>query len=229
LIAGLAEHRAKLAILAEEQGRKLVSAVAGRAAARDLDAAAVVAVEALKAAFPEVRLAEVADEQVVIEGFDAGLRLIGEVDGQVGDALTIGFVRGALAAAAGAPRASRPGRVAPSRSSTRTRSASPRRRLAAWTYGGWLSDAGVRTAMQGHGGVGTRRPPRGPHRRRGLSGRVRPLGGPRRPRGHRRRAYPGPPWPPCGAGAAPKGHRPLSGRDVAARRGIGTVPALPFR
>ncbi|MFU8841449.1 MAG: helix-turn-helix domain-containing protein [Nitriliruptoraceae bacterium] len=102
LIAGLAEHRAKLAILAEEQGRKLVSAVAGRAAARDLDAAAVVAVEALKAAFPEVRLAGVADEQVVIEGFDAGLRLVGEVDGQVGDALTIGFVRGALAAA-GAP------------------------------------------------------------------------------------------------------------------------------
>ncbi|MFP4148898.1 MAG: helix-turn-helix domain-containing protein [Nitriliruptoraceae bacterium] len=102
LIAGLAEHRAKLAILAEEQGRKLVSAMAGRAAIRDLQAAAVVATEALRAAFPEVRLAEVEDARVVIEGFDAGLRLVGEVDAQVGDALTIGFVRGALAAA-GAP------------------------------------------------------------------------------------------------------------------------------
>jgi predicted ArsR family transcriptional regulator/TusA-related sulfurtransferase len=102
LIAGLAEHRAKLALLAEEQGHKLVSAVAGRAAARDLAAAAVVAVEALRAAFPEVRLTEVADDRVVVEGFDVGLRLIGEVDGQVGDALTVGFVRGALAAA-GAP------------------------------------------------------------------------------------------------------------------------------
>ncbi len=102
LIAGLAEHRSKLALLAEEQGHKLVSAVAGRAAIRDLAAAAVVAVEALRAAFPEVRLVEVVDDQVVVEGFDVGLRLIGEVDGQVGDALTVGFVRGALAAA-GAP------------------------------------------------------------------------------------------------------------------------------
>jgi predicted ArsR family transcriptional regulator/TusA-related sulfurtransferase len=102
LIAGLAEHRAKLAILAEEQGRKLVSAVAGRAEARDLPAAAVVAVEALKAAFPEVRLAEVDADRAVVDGFGTGLRLIGEVDGQVGDALTVGFVRGALAAA-GAP------------------------------------------------------------------------------------------------------------------------------
>ncbi len=152
LIAGLAEHRAKLAILAEEQGRKLVSAVAGRAAARDLDAAAVVAVEALKAAFPEVRLAGVADEQVVIEGFDAGLRLIGEVDGQVGDALTIGFVRGALAAA-GAPArvTARAGRavavldadavgVAPAPAGS-----VDVRRL--------LSDAGVRTAMRAMEGL----------------------------------------------------------------------------
>lgn len=102
LIAGLAEHRAKLALLAEEQGRRLVSSAAGRATSRDLGAAAVVAVTALAAAFPEVRLAEVDDHLVAIEGLEVGLRLIGEVDGQVGDALATGFVRGALAAA-GAP------------------------------------------------------------------------------------------------------------------------------
>jgi len=102
LIAGLSEHRAKLMLLAEEQGRRLVSTAAGRAASRDLPAAAVVAVTALSAAFPEVRLSEAAEDHVVIAGLDVGLRLIGEVDGQVGDALAAGFVRGALAAA-GAP------------------------------------------------------------------------------------------------------------------------------
>ena len=112
LIAGLAEHREKLAILAEEQGRRLVSTAAGRASARDLQAAAVVAVAALGAAFPEVRLSEVDEARAVIEGLDVGLRLIGEVDGQVGDALAAGFVRGALAAA-GAPveATARSGRV----------------------------------------------------------------------------------------------------------------------
>ncbi len=104
LIAGLAEHREKLAILAEDQGRKLVSAAAGRADTRDFAAAAVVAVEALRAAFPEARLAEVTGEHAVIEGLDTSLRLVGEVDGQVGDALARGFLRGALAAA-GAPAA----------------------------------------------------------------------------------------------------------------------------
>jgi len=104
LIAGLSEHRAKLTLLAEEQGRRLVSAAAGRAVSRDLPAAAVVAVTALSAAFPEVRLSEAGDDQVVIGGLDVALRLIGEVDGQVGDALAAGFVRGALAAA-GAPAA----------------------------------------------------------------------------------------------------------------------------
>lgn len=102
LIAGLAEHRDKLAILAEDQGRKLVSATAGRADTRDFQAAAVIAVEALRAAFPEVRLAEVDADAVVVDGLEVGLRLIGEVDGQVGDALATGFLRGALAAA-GAP------------------------------------------------------------------------------------------------------------------------------
>lgn len=102
LIAGLAEYREKLAFLAEEQGRKLVSAAAGRADTRDFQAAAVVAVEALRAAFPEIRLADVAADQAVVEGLDTSLKLVGEVDGQIGDALARGFFRGALAAA-GAP------------------------------------------------------------------------------------------------------------------------------
>jgi predicted ArsR family transcriptional regulator/TusA-related sulfurtransferase len=102
LIAGLAEHRHKLALLAEEQGRKLVAAAAGRADTRDFHAAAVMAVEALRTAFPEVRLAEVGDDRAAVDGLEVGLRLIGEVDGEVGDALATGFLRGALAAA-GAP------------------------------------------------------------------------------------------------------------------------------
>jgi predicted ArsR family transcriptional regulator/TusA-related sulfurtransferase len=113
LIAGLAEHREKLALLAEDQGRKLVTAAAGRADTRDFEAAAVIAVEALRAAFPEVRLAESeGGDRIVVEGLEIGLRLIGEVDGQVGDALATGFLRGALAAA-GAPArvTARSGRV----------------------------------------------------------------------------------------------------------------------
>lgn len=112
LIAGLTEHEAKLELLAEEHGRRLVTAAAGRADGRDFAAAAVVAVEALRAAFPEARLANQTDETVDVEGLEVGLRLIGEVDGAVGDALARGFLRGALAAA-GAPVtvASRAGRV----------------------------------------------------------------------------------------------------------------------
>lgn len=102
LIAGLSEHEAKLELLAEEQGRRLVSASAGRADARDFEAAVVVAIEGLKRAFPEVRVAEQTTDQVVVEGLEVGLRLIGEVDGAVGDALARGFLRGAIRAA-GAP------------------------------------------------------------------------------------------------------------------------------
>ncbi len=102
LIAGLSEHRAKLALLAEAQGRKLVAAAAGRADARDFEAAALIAVEALRAAFPEVRISEVETDTAVVEGLEVSLRLVGEVDGQVADALAEGFLRGALAAA-GAP------------------------------------------------------------------------------------------------------------------------------
>ena len=104
LIAGLSEHTEKLALLAEEQGRKLVAASAGRADSRDFQAAAVIAVEALRAAFPEVRLGayDPTSDRIVVEGLEVGLRLVGEVDGAVGDALAVGFLRGALAAA-GAP------------------------------------------------------------------------------------------------------------------------------
>lgn len=112
LIAGLAEHDAKLELLAEEQGRRLVGAVAGKAAARDFEAATVVAVEALREAFPEVRVAEVTSDEAFVEGLEVGLRLVGEVDARVGDALARGFLKGALAAA-GAPAVveSRGGRV----------------------------------------------------------------------------------------------------------------------
>lgn len=102
LIAGLTEHEPKLELLAEEHGRRLVAAAAGKADARDFEAAAVVAVEALRAAFPEVRIEEVHEDQVHVQGLEVGLRLVGEVDGRVGDALARGFLKGALAAA-GAP------------------------------------------------------------------------------------------------------------------------------
>jgi predicted ArsR family transcriptional regulator/TusA-related sulfurtransferase len=102
LIAGLTEHREKLSILAEDQGRRLVAAAAGRADTREFEAAIVIALEALRAAFPEVRLRSIDGDAAVVEGFEVGLRLVGTVDGQVGDALAVGFLRGALAAA-GAP------------------------------------------------------------------------------------------------------------------------------
>jgi len=101
LIAGLAEHAAKLELLAEDQGRRLVGAKAGFASARTFRAAGVVAVEALRAAFPEVRLSEESDD-LLVDGLEIGLGLIGEVDAGVGDALARGLLRGALAAA-GAP------------------------------------------------------------------------------------------------------------------------------
>lgn len=102
LIAGLAEHHAKLELLAEQEARRLVDAAGGRADAREFEAAAVVAVEALGEAFPEVRIEETGDETVTVAGLEVGLRLVGEVDGQVGDALACGLLRGAIAAA-GAP------------------------------------------------------------------------------------------------------------------------------
>lgn len=102
LIAGLAEHDAKLELLAEQEGRRLVDAAGGRADTREFEAAAVVAVEGLRRAFPEARIQDSGEDRAVVAGLEVGLRLVGEVDGRVGDALARGFLRGALDAA-GAP------------------------------------------------------------------------------------------------------------------------------
>lgn len=102
LIAGLPEYEPKLELLAEEQGRRLVTAASGRADVREFAAAAVVAVESLRQAFPEVRIVEQDDDEVAVAGLEVALRIVGEVDGRVGDALARGFLRGALRAA-GAP------------------------------------------------------------------------------------------------------------------------------
>ncbi|MEX2533314.1 MAG: helix-turn-helix domain-containing protein [Nitriliruptoraceae bacterium] len=102
LIAGLSEYRDKLALLAEEQGKRLVQAVAGRADTRSFTAATIVAMEGLTQAFSEVHAEPVDDGKVLIRGLDVALRLIGDVDGQIADAVITGFVRGAFFAA-GAP------------------------------------------------------------------------------------------------------------------------------
>jgi hypothetical protein len=68
--AGRAPREARL--LAEDQGRKLVAADAGRADTRDFEAAAVIAVEALRAAFPEVRSPPSTDDVAVVEGLEVG-------------------------------------------------------------------------------------------------------------------------------------------------------------
>ncbi len=112
LIAGLAEHEGKLELLAEEQGRRLVAAAGGRADRRPFDAAVTVAVEALRRAFPEARVEDLHDDHVHVAGLEVALRIVGEVDARVGDALARGFLRGAISAA-GAPTtvSSRTGRV----------------------------------------------------------------------------------------------------------------------
>ena len=102
LIAGLTEHEGKLELLAEDQGRRLVAAAGGRADRRPLAAAATVGVEALRRAFPEARIDELHDDHVHVAGLEVALRIVGEVDARVGDALARGFLRGAMSAA-GAP------------------------------------------------------------------------------------------------------------------------------
>ena len=102
LIAGLVEHEGRLELLAEDQARRLVTAAGGRADRRPFDAAVLVAVEALRRAFPEVRIEDLHGDHVHVAGLEVGLRIVGEVDGRVGDALARGFLRGAIAAA-GAP------------------------------------------------------------------------------------------------------------------------------
>jgi predicted ArsR family transcriptional regulator/TusA-related sulfurtransferase len=99
LIAGLSEYRDKLALLAEEQGKRLIQAVAGRADTRSFSAATVVAIEGLKQAFSEAYAEPINDDQITVRGLDVALRLIGDVDGQIADAVITGFVRGAFFAA----------------------------------------------------------------------------------------------------------------------------------
>ena len=99
LVADLPDAAKRLEGLAEAHGRKLVTATGGRADQRAFEAAAVVATEALRTAFPEVRLADVGDDQAYVEGLEVGLRLVGEADGRLGDAMARGLLRGSMFAA----------------------------------------------------------------------------------------------------------------------------------
>lgn len=151
LIAGLVEHTEKLELLAEAEGRHLVDANGGRAEARDLEAAVVVAVEGLRSAFPEARMVACDRDEAVIEGLDVGLRLIGEVDGQVGNALARGFVRGAVAAAGGASRVrSDRGRITVEADPSGSAQPSPVARL---DTRGRTYQAGIALTMQAMGDV----------------------------------------------------------------------------
>jgi DNA-binding transcriptional ArsR family regulator/TusA-related sulfurtransferase len=101
LVAGLREHVARAELLAEDQGRRLVAATGGRAAARGFEAAMLIALEGLRAAFPGAHL-RVEDDASAIDGVRSELATVGEVDAPLADALAVGFVRGALAAAGAA-------------------------------------------------------------------------------------------------------------------------------
>ncbi len=94
LVVGLREHAARSELLAEEQGRRLVHASGGRATSRPLDAARHVVVAALRSAFPSVRL-----RGGDLDGVRGDLALVADVDPALADALAVGLVRGALAAA----------------------------------------------------------------------------------------------------------------------------------
>ncbi|HEX2029331.1 MAG TPA: helix-turn-helix domain-containing protein [Nitriliruptorales bacterium] len=99
LVRELPDGEERVERLAEEHGRRLVSAAAGKAGRRDVDAAAVVAVESLRAAFPEVRIGHSHTDEVQVDGLEVGLRPVGEADAAVGDAIARGLLRGALRAA----------------------------------------------------------------------------------------------------------------------------------
>ena len=98
LVAGLHEHVPRAEMLAEDQGRRLVAASGGRGTSRTFDAALLVALDALRAAFPGAHL-RVEGGVSLIDGVRSELHTVGEVDGPLADALAVGFVRGALAAA----------------------------------------------------------------------------------------------------------------------------------
>jgi DNA-binding transcriptional ArsR family regulator/TusA-related sulfurtransferase len=99
LVAGLREHAGRAGLLAEDQGRRLVGSAAGRAASRSLDAALIVALDALATAFPGVRVRSEPDGCHVVDGVREQLDLVAAVDPALADALAAGFVRGALSAA----------------------------------------------------------------------------------------------------------------------------------
>jgi predicted ArsR family transcriptional regulator/TusA-related sulfurtransferase len=99
LVAGLREHVARAELLAEDQGRRLVSAAGGRAASRTFDAALLVMLEGLRAAFPGAHLRQDADGASTLDGIRSELGVIGETDAALADALAVGIVRGALSAA----------------------------------------------------------------------------------------------------------------------------------
>ena len=102
LVAGLREHVDRAALLAEDQGRRLVAAAGGRATSRTFDAALLVAVDALAAAFPAARIRGVDHDVSTLDGIVVDLAAIGEVDPALGQAIAIGLVRGAIAAAGAA-------------------------------------------------------------------------------------------------------------------------------
>ena len=102
LVAGLREHVARAGLLAEEQGRRLVTAHGGRASSRPLDAAVRFAAEALGPAFPDLRARGDETGGFILDGVRDRLGLIAEVDAALADALAAGFVRGAVSASGGA-------------------------------------------------------------------------------------------------------------------------------
>jgi len=98
LVAGLREHVARAELLAEDQGRRIVGATGGRSSSRAFEAALLVALEALRTAFPGTHL-RAGERGSVIEGVRSELAAVGDVDAVLADALAVGIVRGALAAA----------------------------------------------------------------------------------------------------------------------------------
>ena len=99
LVAGLHEHVARAELIAEDQGRRLVAVAGGRATSRTFEAALLVALEALRAAFPGAHLRADGQGASVIDGIRSELAVVGEVDAALADALAVGIVRGAFAAA----------------------------------------------------------------------------------------------------------------------------------
>ena len=99
LVAGLREHVARAELLAEDQGRRLVTAAGARATSRAFEAALLVVLEALRAAFPGAHLRVGDDGASTIDGVRSELGPVGDVDAALADALAVGIVRGALAAA----------------------------------------------------------------------------------------------------------------------------------